>query len=298
MKTLDSTATAALLPYARLVPALRQAMLDRRLGLIHAPQRTVLPLPDDGAYLAMSACDAQLAITKLVAVTPANRARDLPTLHGTVIVTDARNGLTLCALDGPTVTARRTAAITLLGIESLLREPPRRIVLIGTGAQAREHAAAMQARWAPEALRVVGRSPGRSQAFADELRRSGVAVQACELQDALAGCEVAVCLTTAHGAVLPEGLPPDILVAGVGAFTPAMAEIPPGIARSRQVVVDDLAGAREEAGDLLQAGIDWSRVLELADCLEQRPQTHAGFVLKTVGHAAWDLAAARTALAP
>ncbi|HUG26020.1 delta(1)-pyrroline-2-carboxylate reductase family protein [Piscinibacter sp.] len=296
MKTLDREATKALLPYDRLVPALRQMMLDRRQGLIHAPQRTVLPLPDEGAYLAMSACDAQLAITKLVAVTPANRGRELPTLHGTVIVTDAHTGRTLCTLDGPTLTARRTAAVTLLGVGALLARTPRRVALIGTGAQAHEHAAAVQQRWAPETLWAVGRSLERSRAFAQELRGIGVDVQPADRVDALAACDVVICLTTSREPVLPEHLAPEMLVAGVGAFTPAMAEIPPGIARAAQVVVDDLPGAREEAGDLQRAGIAWDSVLELADCLVQRPDTRRRWVLKTVGHASWDLAAARTAI--
>ena len=74
----------------------------------------------------------------------------------TVIVTDAHSGRTLCTLDGPTLTARRTAAVTLLGVEALLARTPRRVALIGTGAQARELAAAVQQRWTPEILWAVG----------------------------------------------------------------------------------------------------------------------------------------------
>jgi ornithine cyclodeaminase/alanine dehydrogenase-like protein (mu-crystallin family) len=295
MKTLDEQATAALLPYAMLVPALAQAMRERRQGLIHAPPRSVLPLPEGGTYLAMSASDARLAITKLVSVTPANRHRGLPTLHGIVIVGDAITGRTLCALDGPTVTARRTAAVTLLGVETLLARAPRRIVLVGTGVQARAHAQAMAERWSPEVLRVVGRTEAGALAFARDLQDGGIAVHASAPPAAWDDAELVVCLTTSLEPVLPDDLPCEVMVAGIGAFTPAMAEIPPALARARRVVVDDLHGARDEAGDLLQAGIDWQQVLELADCLDHRPDAGAGFVLKTVGHATWDLAAARVA---
>ena len=91
---------------------------------------------------------------------------------------------------------------------------------------------------------------------------------------------------------------PDTLAVGVGAFKPDMVEFPAALLHSRQIVVDDLAGARHEAGDLIQAGIDWSQVRELAGMLDQPPPTGAGSlpVFKTVGQAAWDLAAARVAL--
>jgi ornithine cyclodeaminase/alanine dehydrogenase-like protein (mu-crystallin family) len=295
----DDRATAALLPYRRLVPALRQAVLDRYAGRIHAPQRVTLPLPDGGAYLAMPASDDRFAITKLVSVTPANRARGLPTLHATVVAADAGTGRTLCALDGPTVTARRTAAVTMLGAETLLGRPPRRVALVGTGAQAWAHALAIHEYWSPEVISVVGRTPDAGRAFARGLRDDGIPIAASELAPALADAECVVCLTTSATPVLPPAVRPDVLVVGVGAFTPAMAELPGALVRARTVVVDDLAGARHEAGDLIQAGVDWREVRELAEyvALVHQARASAGFVFKTVGNAAWDLAAVHAALA-
>ena len=139
----------------------------------------------------------------------------------------------------------------------------------------------------------MGRTPAAADAFVDALHADGIAARAGAASDA----EVVVCLTTSRQPVLPDTLPPPVLVVGVGAFTPQMAEIPPGIARARRVVVDDLGGARHEAGDLIQAAIDWDGVVELADCLEgPLPAAPHGFVWKTVGHATWDLAAARVAV--
>jgi 1-piperideine-2-carboxylate/1-pyrroline-2-carboxylate reductase [NAD(P)H] len=75
-----------------------------------------------------------------------------------------------------------------------------------------------------------------------------------------------------------------------------MAEFPASLLHSRQIVVDDLEGAQHEAGDLIQAGIDWSTVKPLANYLDgARPDPLP--LLKTVGQGAWDLAAARVAIA-
>src|SRR6185295_13856772 len=115
MLLLDANATAARLPWDRLVPAIAEVMRARRDGRLQAPARSVLPLPDDGRWLAMPAADDRLAICKLVSVTPANRALGRATVQGLVVVADARSGEPLALLDGPTLTARRTAAVTLLG---------------------------------------------------------------------------------------------------------------------------------------------------------------------------------------
>lgn len=288
MQVLDAQATAALLPFDRLIPAVAQAMLDLRAGLIHAAMRSVLPLPDGGSYLAMPCTDAQYAITKLVAVTPANRALGQ---HA------ASHGEPLLVLDGSVLTARRTAAVTLLGIETLRHAAPTVLTLVGTGEQARSHALAMQERWPGVQLRCVGRQRSQAEAFAAQLAREGLAgVRALPLAQALEDSDVAVAATTSLSAVLPDAVDGRTLIVGIGSFTPQMAELPASEVRRRQVWVDDLDGARHEAGDLLQAGLDWSRVRCLAEALQDPALSHAPLLYKTVGHAAWDLAAVRVAL--
>ncbi|WP_310389393.1 delta(1)-pyrroline-2-carboxylate reductase family protein [Roseateles sp.] len=297
MRILNAEATADLLPYERLIPAVRQAMLDLHAGLIHASARTVLPLPEGGSYLAMPCTDAHYAVTKLVAVTPANRARGQATIQGRVVVSEAGNGTPLIILDGIVVTARRTAAVTLLGIETLLGRPPESLVLVGTGAQALTHALAMGERWPGVHLRCVGRGRAQGMAFAALLTAQRLNARALTIEQALEDAAVVVTATTSLSAVLPDDVAPNTLIVGLGSFTPQMAELPAKQVRQRHVWVDDLDGARHEAGDLLQAGVDWSRVHNLAEALADKALPRAPMLLKTVGHAAWDLAAVRTALA-
>ncbi len=297
MRILNAESTAELLPYERLIPAVAQAMLDLRAGLINASPRSVLPLPDGGSYLAMPCTDDHFAVTKLVAVTPANRERGQPTIQGRVLVSKAVTGEALIILDGMVVTARRTAAVTLLGIETLLKQAPASVVLIGTGAQALTHALAMGERWPGVQLRCVGRARPQSEAFAASLKAQGLNARVLPLEHALEDASVVLTATTSLTAVLPERIDTATLVVGIGSFTPQMAELPAALVRSRQVWVDDLDGARHEAGDLIQAELDWSRVHPLAQALDTPDSVHAPALYKTVGHAAWDLAAVRTALA-
>ena len=86
------------------------------------------------------------------------------------------------------------------------------------------------------------------------------------------------------------------LVIGVGAFQPTAAEIAADTIAASRLFVDDPAGARHEAGDLILAGVDWDRVEPLVSALDRRPDDGRPIVYKTVGCAAWDLAAAGLAL--
>jgi 1-piperideine-2-carboxylate/1-pyrroline-2-carboxylate reductase [NAD(P)H] len=84
----------------------------------------------------------------------------------------------------------------------------------------------------------------------------------------------------------------------VGSFEPGVAELPVGLVAGAAVVVDTLEGAREEAGDLIQAekagAFSWENATQLEDVLRASERPEGTVVFKSVGHALWDLAAART----
>ncbi|NKJ48606.1 ornithine cyclodeaminase, partial [Burkholderia sp. SG-MS1] len=135
----DAAATARLIPYAALVDALRRASIDYAQQRIASPERLVVPLNAGGIMLSMPATAPDLAIHKLVNVCASNGPRHLPTIHGQVMAFDADTGETLFILDGPTVTGRRTAAMSMLGVETFATSTPREFLLIGTGTQALNH---------------------------------------------------------------------------------------------------------------------------------------------------------------
>ncbi|MEM4781599.1 MAG: hypothetical protein QXG03_08590, partial [Halalkalicoccus sp.] len=138
-RILDAGETAARLPYPALADSIRQVALSRRSGRIEAPPRLSVPLPEDGILLVMPASDGEVAITKLVTVHPGNAERDLPTIRGEVVVMRASTGERLGILDGGTVTARRTAALSLLAARELAPDPHGALLVVGAGAQGRAH---------------------------------------------------------------------------------------------------------------------------------------------------------------
>ena len=296
MQFFDAEATARLTPFPVLVDALAQACLEAARGEIASPARLVVPLNQGGIMLAMPAAARDLAIHKLVTVCPANRERALPTIHGHVSVCDPDTGEALFALDGPTVTGRRTAAVTLLAMRTFLPAAPRRILLIGTGTQASHHAHALAAVYPEARVLVRGSGPGRAQAFCAS-HGNGLDIRAHEGDAIPDTVDAVITLTTSTRSVYDEPARADRLVIGVGAFTPEMAEIGPRTLQGSALYVDDQAGARHEAGDFIQAGIDWARVTALADALAAHGADTMPVAFKSVGCAAWDLAACRVARA-
>ena len=287
-------ATAAAIAFGPLVDALAVAAAEYQQGRIHSPERLSVPLAGEGACLSMPASAADIAIHKLANVQPANARLGGPTLQGVVTVSDAGTGRLLCFLDGPEVTGRRTAGISLLGIRTFLPAPPQEVALIGTGAQAAYHLAGIAAVHPECSVLVRGRDRAKEEAFCRRYATLHGRLSACPalIPDSV---QVVIALTTSKEIVYDLPGAPGRLVIGAGAFKPEMAEIGATTLRDSLVFADDPAGARHEAGDLIRAGMDWQRVMPLAAAIADPPRGQP-VVLKSVGTAAWDLAAARVAL--
>ncbi|WP_323121148.1 delta(1)-pyrroline-2-carboxylate reductase family protein [Burkholderia alba] len=298
MAVLDATQTAALTPFAALVEALAAAAQEAAQGGIVSPARRSVPLNEGGVMLSMPASASDIAIHKLVTVCPRNRAHGQPTIQGQVSVHDPASGATLFALDGPTVTGRRTAAVTLLAIRTLLPAAPRDVLLYGAGTQAAHHVAALGALFPGVRVWVGAHSAAQAAAFCAARRSVPALLAPFDPAKPPAALDVVIAATTSKTPVYDEAGRAGRLVIGVGAFTPDAAEIGARTVADSALFVDDPQGARHEAGDLIQAEVDWGRVGSLAEALRDGRGRAADepVLFKSVGCAAWDLAAGRVAL--
>ena len=300
MEILGADETRNLLPYDGLADEIREMALKRTSGEVQAPPRLALSLPEGGVLLVMPASDEDIAITKLVTVHPENSRRGLPTIQGEVVAMEAANGRRLGILDGSVVTARRTSALSLLAAKTFAPRPDGPLLIVGAGTQGRAHLEAFREGLGTPRVFVASRTTERAEALADYAGSLGMEARVVEESgEALDEVSLVVTATTSREPVLPEGVPEGVFVAAVGAFNPEMAELPAGLLARSTVVVDSLEGAKEEAGDLIQAektgAFSWESVTSLEDALRWPEPPEGPVVFKSVGHALWDLAAARTA---
>lgn len=292
---LDAAQTAHLLPYGALAEAIAAMIRKAARGEAHAPVRSVVDLPGGGQLLLMPASDADYTCVKLVTVHARNAERGLPAIQGEVLLMDAATGERRLLLDGATVTSRRTAALSLVGAEEMGARGARRLLLIGAGVQARAQAEAFITEGGIVDVRVVARDRANAERLAAHLRTLGAQAEAVD--DPAPGIESADLIVSATGSlqpVVPEGVRDGAVIVAIGAYRPDMAEVPAPLVRRCRVHVDTHEGARHEAGDLIQAGVDWAGVTAFG---APSPPDGRPALVKTVGHALWDLAAAELAYA-
>ncbi len=297
IQTPDATARA--LPYPELADEIAALLRD---ASVVVPPRIVQALPGGGSLFVMPATDARVAITKLITFVPGNAARGLPTIQGDIVVFDAATGQRTALLDGPTVTARRTAAVSQLAARLLAPRRDGPLLIVGAGVQGKSHLEAFAAGLGVREVRVASRQPSSADALVAHARALGLSASRVDDADAaLADCPLVVSTTPAQEVVLRGTPRDDAFVAAVGAFTPSMVEWSPEVCRdiaARGTLVVDTRDADHEAGDLLQAGIDVGALPTLADHVLAPRAVRGPVFFKSCGWAGWDLAAARLATRP
>ncbi len=304
MRTYGAADTAALLPYDLLADEIATTLVNAAAGDVNALPRSVTTLPGDGTFLLMGAADDQLAVAKIVSVHPGNAAAGLPTIHAALLLLDAKTGEQKALIDGSVVTVKRTAALSLLAAQRLGAKRGT-VVVVGAGAQGLGHVEALAAGIGIDELLVHSRTSAKALELVAHAKDMGIDARHLEKLDVntLASADIIVTATNSNRPVLPASLAgllrSDATILAVGAFREEMAEIPPEVVAACEVVVDDLEGAKTEAGDLIQAAWSgqwsWDQVSELADHLGSMTRAGKPVLFKSVGHSMWDLAAGRLA---
>lgn len=227
----------------------------------------------------------------------------LSTRNGTkfvVLLHDMGTGELLAVCEADRLGRIRTGAASGLATDLLARPDARTFACIGSGGQAPTQVAAVLAvRPAITEVRVWSRTPAHAAAFAAAIGGRARAVASAE--EAAAGADIVTTITNARTPVL-EGrwLAPGCHVNAAGSNVGSHPELDRDAVRRADVIVaDNVEGARKEAGDLIQAEVDWSRVGELADLMggriPGRSQRDQITLFESQGVALEDVAAAAVA---
>ncbi|MNN62525.1 ornithine cyclodeaminase [compost metagenome] len=163
--------------------------------------------------------------------------------------------------------------------------------------QATYHLQAIQALYPDSKVWMRGINAADAQQFCTNNRGVHANLHPCADEEVPEAVDVIITLTTSTVPVYNQSGQAGRLVVGVGAFKPEMAEIGKNTLFSSDIYIDDPAGAMHEAGDLIQAGVDWSQTRSLASAFTEKPDLTRPIVFKSVGTGAWDLAACRVARA-
>ena len=289
MKFLDAQAVAAL-GYSAAIEAVLRAL---REGFDPAldPPRAAVNL-SHGQFLLMPSEVAAAAGVKVVTVAPDNPASGLPRIQAAYLLFDASTLALRAVLDGTALTTLRTPAVSVAAVQAWLPDRPLRVAVVGAGPQAVGHVAALAAVRSLSSATYLVRDPARTTLAA-------VALGSERGQRELRAADVVVCATTARSPLFDSAmLREDVVVVAVGSHEPDARELDSELLGRATVVVEDVATALREAGDVVLAIAEGS--LGAGDLVSMRQlvtgeatgRTDQPLVFKSVGMAWQDLVVA------
>ncbi len=316
MLILNAEEVRKALPMTAAIEAMRTAFTALAEERVQAPPRSSLTGAEGrGTILTMPAAlagfEAPAAVIKIVSVFPENKRRGLPTIHGAVIAVDPETGVSVALLEGGSLTAIRTGAVSGLATDLLARPNSRALAVFGSGVQARTQAEAVCRVRPIETLWICNPSVEKAEEMASQI--SGIDPFPTDVRpvrsscEALASADIVCTATTSRTPVFCDAeLQPGTHINAVGSYQPHVREIPAETVRRAYVAVDRREAALEEAGDLIQPieqGLITPQHIqcELGDLLlganAGRPSDDRITLFKSVGLAVQDTAAAQAVLA-
>ena len=207
------------------------------------PPKSYVDLPDHGGDVrSMPSRVGDAVAMKWVNSHPHNRERfGLPTVIGTLILTDPATGWPLSIMDATVLTAFRTGAAAAVATNVLARSDAKSLGIVGAGTQASYQIAAISHVRALSRLVVSDVRLDAAEKLADRVRKFApdLDVRAGTVE-AAAGCDIVSTLTPSHKPILKrDWISNGAHVNALGADAAGKQELDPDILGDAVVVVDD-----------------------------------------------------------
>lgn len=256
MLVINGRETAEILSMQACMGVMQDVLAALSAGDAIQSLRQVMPLMGGNLFGLMPGYLRQEAAAgaKLISVFPHNHDRGLPSHQGAVALFDAETGRLNAIVDGRSITAIRTAAVSAVATRLLAREDAGVLAILGTGEQAASHLGAMLLVRSIREVRVWGRTPDKAQRFAAEMAaKYGVEVTAAATaREAVQAADI-ICTVTASSVPVLNGewVPEGAHINAVGACRPHERELDSALVAASRLYVDRLESAVHEAGDYL-----------------------------------------------
>lgn len=199
---------------------------------------------------------------KVLTLAPGNPDRDLPLIQGMYLLFDAQALTPTHLIDGEAVTNLRTPAVSVAAVFDALcaTSEPVRAVCFGAGQQGINHVRTLRDTLAGrrdiESVTAIVRDVERAQANPSVMACvDHVKAQASSSAlQALREANVIMCATTSPTPLFTDAdVRDDAIVMAVGSHTPDARELPGELLARADVIVEDIATAERECGDVVMA---------------------------------------------
>lgn len=234
---------ADLIDMEKAITSVEYAFKEYGCGRTAMPAKIYLHLDKyNGDFRAMPAYIERLkkCAVKWVNVHPDNRKQGLPTIMAVIILSDPRNGLPLCIMEGAYATALRTGAAGGVAAKYLARSDSKIVGLVGCGVQARAQLEALRTLFDIEEVVVWSYDLMCARDFVRDTKKENLNITVSEtIEGCVRDSDIVVTTTPSRKPIVKfEWLKEGAHINAIGADAKGKEELDPRILKNAKVVVD------------------------------------------------------------
>jgi ornithine cyclodeaminase len=254
MVIIEKEQVRSLLTPEKCITAMEQALTDLENGVCDMPQRLICKMPNGAAFGFMPAYVGDYFGAKVLTAYAPNMGTKYPSHIGYVMLFESEHCTVSALVDASTVTEIRTGCVSAVATRLLARSDAHKLAMIGAGAQARSHLAAIRLVRDITEVTVYDLFPAAAERYAAEMREKyGIPVKvAANVAEAVADADIICTLCPAKEPYLTRDMvKPGVHINAVGTFSPVTREVASDLVAAARLYSDHTPATRAESGEYL-----------------------------------------------
>lgn len=254
MVVIEKEQVRQLLTPEKCIKAMEQALMDLENGVCAMPPRLICTMPNTAAFGFMPAYVGDYFGAKVLTAYAPNMGTEYPSHIGYVMLFESQHCTVSAMVDASTITEIRTGCVSAVATKLLARPDAHKMTVIGAGAQARSHLAAIRLVRDIREVTVYDLYPQAAERYAREMEEKyGIPVHvASGVAEAVAQADIICTLCPAKEAYLTKDMvKPGVHINAVGTFSPTTREVASDLITASRLYSDHTPATRTESGEYL-----------------------------------------------
>ncbi|MBQ8637724.1 MAG: ornithine cyclodeaminase family protein [Lachnospiraceae bacterium] len=254
MKIIEKEQVREILQPKACIELMKEALMGLENGKYAQPPRLITIMPNTAKFGFMPAYVGEYFGAKVISAFAPNMGTKYPSHIGYVMLFESEHSTVAGMIEAGTITEIRTGAVSAAATDLLARKDAHSLALIGAGAQARSHLAAIREVREITSVTVYDLFPQAAEKFrADMEAKYQIPVTVCaSVEEAVKDADIVCTVSPSkEPSLFASMVKPGTHINAVGTFTPVTREVSSDLVAVSRLYSDQTEAMKRESGEYL-----------------------------------------------
>ncbi len=236
------------------IDLMKEALVGLENGAYAQPPRLITIMPNTAKFGFMPAYVGDYFGAKVISAYAPNMGTKYPSHIGYVMLFESEHSTVAGMIEAGSITEIRTGAVSAAATDALARKDAHALALIGAGAQARSHLAAIREIREITSVTVYDLFPAAAERFKSDMEtKYQIPVTVCAtVEETVKDADIICTVTPSKEPLLFASMvKPGTHVNAVGTFTPSTREASSDLIAAAKLYADQVDAMKRESGEYL-----------------------------------------------